>query len=282
MTVDIVSVSWSQLRAHEECKQKSHLIRSGKRGVANNIRGYYHGMVVDRVMRAWLDNPDHPAGEMESMVDDMMNTVAQQAIDDGDGVVRWKHQDDRAEVREFCIELVRRLEPILREHVLPHEFEQAKRFRVPTTVPYLDGSPAVIHLIGEMDLLVKPASGWIIWDLKGTRDDQYWRKVLGQLTFYDLAVYALTGIPPAKTGLIQPMCTQPLLEFAFTDDDRQVMWSRILRYVGDIWRHNVECKTGTQGCNYCDVRHACARYAPTSDLLSLGQALREAAEGELL
>lgn len=270
-----IRISWSGLRAHADCRQKSYLIRSGKRSKAADLRLFFHGMVVDKAMVDWLLNPNRSAGDMKAAVDGLIDSVAQEAVDSGDGVVRWRHRGDRAELREFCIELVDKLEPILHERILPHPFEVRRRFTVPVTMPYLDGTPTTVLLTGEMDLLVQH-DGWVVWDLKGTRDNDYWRKVLGQLVFYDLATLALHGEPSRLTGLIQPMCNQPVVEFELNNDQRTVMWTRIQAMAEDIWRENNECKKTTGGCNWCEVKHACPRYQPDSGLLSTG--LRDAAK----
>lgn len=275
-----LNLSWSQLRAHEECRQKAALIRRGHRNPAQDLRSYYHGMVVDRVMRLWLADPEHPTGAMVSMVDTVIDTEADRARTAGDGIVRWRHASDKDEVRDFCRELVTRLEPILRERVLPHAYTAAERFRVPLTVPYIGGGTATITLIGELDLLVTRADGErIIWDLKGTRDDTYYRKVIGQLCFYDVAMHAIHGRSPILAGLIQPMCKEPVLEFHFDADQRRNLLGRVLRMASDIWQDIATCTTSSSRCGRCDVRHACPRYTPTGSTmpLSLAAGLLDAA-----
>ncbi len=279
--IEPISISWSQLRAHDECKQKSALLRAGHRAAAQNIRGYFHGMVVDKVMRDWLADPYRRAGQMLERVDAYISECAQAAVDDGDGVVRWRHADDRAELTEFCRDLLTRLEPILDELVLPYEFDSAYRFRLPVTVPYLDGTPTTIFLRGEMDLRTREGDGWAVWDLKGTRDDSYWRKVLGQLVFYDLAVLADQGVGTRRVGLIQPMCRQPVLEWTLTAEHRNQMWAAILRMAGDIWVGEAACKATTDGCTFCEVRHACPRYRPVGKTIHLGGPTPAPASGQL-
>lgn len=271
-----ISISWSALRAHTECRQKAALLRAGKRTPAQNLRGYFHGMVVDKIMRDWLADPHRACGDMTRRVEQYITDCERQAIDDGDGVVRWKSATDRAELHQFCTELLTKLEPILDRLVLPYEFSSALRFRQAVTVPYLDGRPTTIYLRGEMDLLTREtADRWTVWDLKGTRDDSYYRKVIGQLIFYDVAVYAMKGTPTHRVGLIQPMCRRPVLDFTVTEDSRRQMWAAILRMAGDIWRNNTACKTGTDGCTYCEVRHACARYRPDGNTISFHNAASE-------
>lgn len=275
-TYPVIRLSWSQLRVHEECKMKSHLIRTGHRSPVKNVRNYFHGMVVDRVMRDWLASPDHAPGAMIAMVDAMVDEVEREAVEGGDGIVRWRNASDRTELRQFCVELVRRLEPILYEKVLPYPFESATRFDVLVNIPAPDWTPATIRLTGEMDLLVQN-NGWEIWDLKGTKDDGYYRKVIGQLIFYDLAILALHGEPSANVGLIQPMCTEPILAFSISDEDRRQLWSRIVRMAHDIWTSHRPCKDGSDGCQWCEVGHACPRYKPNGKTMTLGMALRQAA-----
>jgi hypothetical protein len=269
-----ISISWSALRTHTECKQKSHLMRGHKRSPAKDIRSYFHGVVVDRIMRAWLNNPNRAPGAMAAQVDTTIAESIDTARTGGDGIVRWRNADDRAHLRRFCTDLVTRLEPILTDLVLPHPFEAAKRFKAPVRMPYLDGTPTTINLIGEMDLLVREP-GYVVWDLKGTADNTYWRKVLGQLIFYDLAVLALHGEPTVRCGLIQPMCDEPVLTFDITPELRRQMWGRIAGMATDIWRADTSCKDGTTGCNYCEVNHACPRYRPTGNTMTLGMALRQ-------
>lgn len=276
MTYPELRISWSKLRTYEECPQKVHLLRGGHASPAKNIRNYAHGMVVDRIMRNWLNNPIHTAGQMVAAVDEMIDSVSRDAVEDGDGVLRWRNVNDRADMREFCRELVRRLEPILREHVLPYPYENGLWFDVPIAATAPDGSPGVIRLIGEMDLLVNN-DGWFIWDLKGTKDDTYWRKVVGQLVFYDIAVLGLHGTPSTRAGLIQPMCSEPILSFEVGDEHRRQIWTRILRMADSLWSKHMPCKEGTAGCSWCEVNHACPRYQPTGKTMSLGMALRQAA-----
>lgn len=271
-----VRVSWSMLRVAEECRQKAHLFRAGKRSDTSNVRNYFHGNVVDRAMRDWLADPGRQPGQMAAGVTELIDRLEAEARLTGDGVVRWRHLSDRADVHEFCTELLTVLEPILYDLVVPYEFESATRFKVPVTVPYLDGTPTTIILSGETDLLVQN-DGWRVFDLKGTRDNDYWRKVVGQLVFYDLYILARTGQPTREVALIQPLCNQPVMPFTVTNDARQALWARILRYVGDVWRDEAPCKDGTGGCAYCEVKHACPRYADVGNLMGLGAGLRRAA-----
>ncbi len=281
MTPERLRISWSQLRAHEECRQKAALMREGKRNPAKNLRNYYHGMVVDTVMVRWLKNPI--PGAMPGMVDDQIQAGIDKAREDGDGVVRWRHADDRAQVRDYCTELVTRLEPLLDRLVLPWHHESALRFVETVWIPDAEGTPTAVDLVGEMDLLVHRDDGPVVLDLKGTSDNQYWRRVIGQLVFYDLAVLARLRTPTKQVGLIQPMCDQQTVGLQVTEDMRRDLWSRLVRMANQIWAEDRTCKDGTSGCTWCEVRHACARYRTdesTDSFGSLADALRTQARAE--
>ncbi len=196
---------------------------------------------------------------MAAQVDVLLDETEATAKETGDGVVKWRGPSDKAAVREFCHELVTRLEPILFKLCIPYDWHEAYRFSVPVTIPYLDGSPREILLVGEIDLLTRPDK-WAVWDLKGTKDDQYWRKVAGQLLFYEISWAAKTGEWPQVSGLIQPMCKEPVLTFNFTADHRREMMTRICGVAKDIWSGALVPKDDSAGCDRCPVRHACPKY----------------------
>lgn len=255
-----ISISWSQLRTHEECARRAKLQREGRRSPASDLRSYFPGMVVDHIMERWLDDPNRQTGGMVAMVADAIDSVAKNAASTGDGIVRWKHTTDRDDVYNFCAELLKRLEPILVRLILPHPFDGHRRFKVPVQVPYLDGTPVRIYLSGETDLRTREDEGHSIWDLKGTADNSYWRKVLGQLVFYDVAEWFETKAQPRRVGLIQPMCDTPVLQWTVSDDQRRIMVARITSYATAVWRDDAPYKKDTHGCTFCNVRHACSRF----------------------
>jgi PD-(D/E)XK nuclease superfamily protein len=267
-------VSWSAIRTYEECSMKSALIRDGKRSKVSNIRNFFAGTVVDHIMRTWLDDPLVRYGDVMGLVTCAMDEMEDTERGKGN-MVRWRNIDDRDQVRAFCAELITRLEPILEEHVLPYSYEHGKWFKVPMIIKDQNGHPRDILLTGEMDLLVQNR-GPVVWDLKGTSDDQYWRKVIAQLTFYDIAVWASTGEKTRFSGLIQPMCSERVLAWQITDNARRNLLARIVRYAHDTWRNVRECTPNTGNCHWCDVRHACPRYT-TDAFGTLADGLRRAA-----
>jgi hypothetical protein len=238
----------------------------GKAAAVTDIRVYFPGTVVDRTMRWWLDQPSPEPGQMAARVAEIMGEEEVTAKETKDGIVRWKSPTDKQEVLETCIECVTRLEPILYQVAIPYDYEPALRFRVPMVIPYLDGMPQRIWLVGEIDLLTgkeDPVEGrWHeIWDLKMTKDNGYWRKSVGQLLFYDLAVRIMAGHYPMQSGLIQPMCTERKLTFLFTEEERRELLTHVMRYCSAVWSGSQRPNPSPGLCGRCDTRHACPIYA---------------------
>ena len=234
----------------------------------------FQGTVVDRCMREWLTSETQEPGAMAAMVGQIMDREEQAATDTGDGQVRWKGTGARNEARANCIECVTALEPLLLERVVPHEYQVAYRFEAPMSVPHPDGSQRQIFLVGELDLLVReggqqdgpgvrvPGTGQLkIFDLKMTRDKDYWRKTMMQLPFYEVAVRLLYGSWPVESGLIQPLCEQQYMPFTFGGEERQEILQRVARMAEAIWLEKHSPKAGTAGCDRCYVKHACPRFA---------------------
>lgn len=254
-------LSWSRLRNHDECPAKGDLLRRHKSPV-QDARNYFHGNVVDLAMRRWLSQEEPEPGWMATQVDMIFDESIGIARDSGDGIVRWKGPNDKNETREFCRELVKRLEPILLKYAIPFEWQPAERFSVPLRIEDLNGSMREIILIGEMDLLVRDCRGrYAVWDLKATRDNGYYKKVLGQLAFYAIAVKAMKGQFPVMTGLIQPMCDQRVLPVTVDRDAVAQMAGRITKTARDIWAGKLAPKQDNTGCAYCPVKHACSKFS---------------------
>ena len=257
--VEPFRVSWSSLQAWELCKQRGWLMSQRKSSPVKDGRNFFHGTVVDRIMREWLNDPQ--PGLMPTMVDTYMDELEAKSQESGDGYVKWRHKNDRTELRDFCVELTKRLEPILLEKVVPFDYEPAKRFRIPITLPNMNNEQVPILLTGEFDLLVRDHDQkFHVWDLKATADNSYWKKTLGQLVFYDLAVYAMMGETPVTSGLIQPMCDERTLEFTFTNEDRRAMFGRIMAMMRAVWAGDYEPSKDSAPCFGCSVKASCIKY----------------------
>lgn len=228
-----------------------------------DIRQFFKGTVVDRCMGDWLDLEVQERGWMAAHVDEILDREETAARETGDGIVRWRSPADKAGLRVWCRDLVTRLEPVLLEHVVPYKYENHVRFKVPMTIPGPGGEMRKIVLAGEMDLLTwaeqqVPRS---VDDLKATEDTSYWRKTTGQLMFYEIAVWGMTGHWPQVSRLFQPMCPEPVLPFYFTADQRREMFVTICAVANDIWRENLPPKADSVGCDRCAVKAMCPKFA---------------------
>lgn len=228
--------------------------------------------MVDLAQRRWLALEDPVRGWMTAHIDELFDESVKTARETGDGVVRWKSRTDKDETREFCRELVKRLEPILVKVALPFDYEPAVRFNVPVKIADENGVTRELQLVGEMDLLVRSQSGKVgIWDLKATRDNGYYRKVLGQLAFYTLAGWKLAGQRPAFAGLIQPMCDTRVLPVDVDDQALREISARIQRTARDIWAGRMAPKV-TKACPSCPVRNACPAFRKRPGTVTFGRA----------
>lgn len=237
-----------------------------KKSPASDIRNFFHGIVCDRTMRAWLDSDDPRPGQMVEWVPDVLENCLIEAKETGDGVVRWKSRTDRADMLEWSKVLLGRLEPMLLKWVIPFEYSPEYRFKVPLRIPSLTGELAEIDLVGGMDILVKESAGppavWAGYDLKATANPDYLRKTLGQGIFYDIAVLAGFGVSPRTFAFLQPMVeTNPVAHVTISDEDRVSMLSRITSFCHDKWRGDFAPKADNSGCAYCQVRHACSKWS---------------------
>lgn len=259
---------------------------TGGRDPNTNIRDYFPGTVVDRCMRKWLSTSPEPGsgrGVMAAMVDDMIDHEMEEAKRTGDGVVRWKKHGDREMVTGFCKELLGRLEPLLDLYVLPYDYAPEYRFRARMSLPGLDGTPWPVQLWGGIDVLVRnnkiiDSEGrpqYAIFDLKGTANNSYWRKVIGQLVFYDLAIFAQFNARPKFAGLLQPMCDQPVVSLAIEEQNRSELTARLERMAHFMWRKDWAVKEDTAGCSYCEVRNRCPRFKIDPQVFQGGQVFED-------
>lgn len=250
-------ISWSSLQRWELCRQKNHLILQGLAVPGKDVRNFLAGNVVDSIQKAWLDNP---VGNMADMVDEHFEKSIASAQEKD--TIKWRDKNDKRKIYLSCAKAVESLQPILEARVLPYNYEPAVRFYEPVNIRKPDGNTEEIVLRGEFDLLVQdPADGrYIVWDLKTTANNDYWKSSLGQLVFYDLVIISMYGVPPKKTGFIQPLCDEQVKEFYFDNSHRAEMWSRITAMMNSEWQGDHEPKLDNTGCSFCEVSHACSKF----------------------
>ncbi len=260
----VIRLSWNQLRNAQECKQKRFLAVTGARKIAKDQRLFLPGNVTDRVVRNWLKNkPAEHIGEMPDMVNAAIDGIREEILEKGERITWKRDLEDRNNVRRDCIEAVTKIEPHLLKHVVPFEYEADFKFSAPLRLPRLDGTKETILLIGFMDILVRDDLGNIfVYDVKHTKDGQYWRKTVGQLTFYDLAVQLLFKKKTTETALFQPLCAKPTYPYPVTDEARSQIYQRIVTTVNDIWTNDVTPRSDNKICPRCDYRNSCVKFAP--------------------
>lgn len=262
---DITYISWSALRVWETCKQKSYLKRIGTKTGVQETRNFFHGNVVDRAMRNWLEDPI--PGKLVSSIDQHFEELESEIRTGDESILSWRDASDKDAVRAFCIELALRLEPILVEYVLPYDYQPAMRFKVPILIPDKNGKPRAVVLRGEFDLLLKNhESLFEIWDLKATANNDYWRKTMGQLVFYDIAVMSMfEQSKSARVGLFQPMCKLQIFEFVVTDQQRRELLQRLVAYAHSMWADERDTTENKNDCYGCEVAFACTKFAPVGN-----------------
>lgn len=261
----MLRISWSSLRTHMECKQRGYLHRQKKKATLEDVRNYFPGTITDRVVREWLEtDPLNSQGFMPDMVDAVMERE-EQKIAEGRGILRWRDPEDKARVREECITAVTEIEPVLYKLVVPYSYAADYKFEVPLSVPHPRGGTEKVMLNGYMDILVhdQDKDQFSVFDVKHTKDEYYWRKTRGQLTFYDLAVWLEQGKQTKVTALLQPLCKEPVKGFRISETSKDEVIGKISEMAWDVWTEDHTPRNDTKFCRYCDVKHACSKFAPT-------------------
>ena len=131
-------------------------------------------------------------------------------------------------------------------------------------VPHPKGGTQLVLLNGFMDITVRNnKNDFFVYDVKHTVDEYYWRKTRGQLTFYDLAVWLEQGQQTKVTALLQPLCKEPVKGFRISEKSKDEMIGKIAEMAWDVWTENHTPRNDTKMCRYCDVKHACSKFAPS-------------------
>lgn len=264
MSTENLRLSWTGLKRYEDCHQRHLRVLEGKAPKSTNGRVFLAGTVCDRAMRKWLDSSNPQPGEMAQYVDEFLNFFAEE---DPQYVIKWRGdpRQDRAKVRDFCLDLVGNLEPLLYQKVLPFRYQPAVKFRVPVNIPDINGESRQISLVGEIDIVVlDDDDNYSVLDLKATSDDSYVRRgILGQLTFYSLAWGQYVGKreQPTEAYFVVPAAKQKLVPVSVGTQERVMMLSRIVHYAHGVWRKEWQPSPGDQ-CGRCEVKHSCDHFRP--------------------
>lgn len=259
-------ISWSSLKTHEECRQKSKLMKGGKKAKVTDVRNFFPGRVTDRVVRYWLEqDPRGNLGRMPSMVTDVIERELGEASDEGE-TVGWKNRTDREDVTKQCIAAVTRIQPALEQYVLPFEWQVDFGFKTPVMLGAPWGMERVI-LNGFMDIIVfDPATeSWRIYDVKHTANKDYWRGSFGQLVFYGYENQIRTGKLPVEVGFFQPLVAESVKRFAITDAHVNSLAGRIQSMAWELWADETPPRLDNKVCYNCEVKHACVKFKPVKN-----------------
>lgn len=261
-----LKISWSSLRVHETCKQKHYLSKIQKLPTVENLRVFLPGNVTDRAVRWWL-SPGHTPqlGEMADRVEQILAEQLQE-IKEAKSRFAWRSPNDQKTVLEECKQAVTLLEPIITKMVLPYEYEPDYRFSVELLTPHPLGGMGRIILNGILDIRVIDLDRFVrIYDVKHTKNESYWRQTIGQLGFYDLATMIETSRVVADCALLQPLCVEKIRRYQPSAESRAQLLQRIVGMANDIWRRDYSPTSHSDSCTYCDVKHACIKYATKVD-----------------
>lgn len=261
-----IRVSWSSLRRWETCRHKWYRVSEGKAHGAQNARDFLVGNVTDRVMRHWLNISDPEAGQMEKLVIPVFNKLTA-PNHEKERVIRWKGNptEDKQKVIDKSFEVIRALEPILLEHVIPYEYQPDLYFRTPVYIPAPDDSMIAVEMFGYLDVAVRhPNNVYKLFDLKATENESYIQETLGQGIFYDVAFGTWIGdmSQPEGFGFIAPLIRPDVIWTEISDDDRRVMMTRVIEYAHGVWSGEYPPLAGDspKPCWNCEVKHVCDRY----------------------
>jgi PD-(D/E)XK nuclease superfamily protein len=269
-------LSWSGLKRYEACHQL-HLRTIKKQTTPPNARVFLAGACADLVQREWLNQEDPKPGQMVTAIPDVLDrlTNSERNFEDYRSHIRWRvdRATDLRDISGFVKLVVTKLEPILLKHVVPYDYEPELKFRTTLGIPYLDDKPVGVLLLGGIDIVVRlPDGRFVLYDLKATKERRYIDSTLGQGIFYDIAWASYFGEGyPAMFGFIAPALDDPLIWVKVSDEDRQVMFSRITAFAHGMWRGDWKPKTDDAGCNFCEAKHACDKFAVHLKLDEVGR-----------
>lgn len=260
-----MKISWTSLKAHEECRQMGKLQRAGKRRKGVDVRNFFPGRVTDRVVRYWLQaDPINNRGAMPDMVAEVMDKELVEVGELGE-IINWRHNKDQQEVLAACTDAVRKIEPALERYVLPYQWQVDFGFKTPILLRAPWGMDRVI-LNGFMDIIVydPETDTWRIYDVKHTANKDYWRGSFGQLVFYSYENQIRTGKLPIEVGFFQPLVPETVKRFRVNDYHVNALAGRIQSMAWEVWTGEDTPRYDTKICTFCDVKHACVKFKPQS------------------
>jgi hypothetical protein len=155
-----IRVSWSSLRRWETCRHKYYRVAEGKAHGAQNARDFLVGNVADRALRYLLSIDDPAPGQLERLVVPLFNKLTA-PNHEKERVIRWRGnpEEDKQRVIDKSLEVVRALEPIVFDLIIPYEYQADIHFRAPVYIPAPDDSMIAIEMFGAIDVGVRHPDG---------------------------------------------------------------------------------------------------------------------------
>lgn len=259
-----VKVSWSALSRWKKCNYKQKLVAEHKSTKAINGRNFFLGNLVDYTMRRWLE-----VGDFSLPLSHFLRESWIKSTGPSEKPIQWKGPTDQEDALAQAQDACKRLEFILKQHVIPYDYEPEFRFTSYVGVPAPNGEIVQVELFGAVDVAVRYPDGSLgIWDLKMSKDKGYIEHSLGQLTLYDLAIRNYLGVQPTKHGFFTPMLDRFTIEADIGADERKEVVSDIIGFCHDTWNNNWELTENENDCFGCQVRHACIRWVRPLSLSS--------------
>lgn len=258
---DPLRISWTNLLRSEECVRQAKLHTAGKRQQISDRRSFLAGTVTDNTMRKWLELPDPLSVDLVSMGTEMFERITEEQ----DGQIKWKGKplEDQKNILNNILEALDKLQPWLKENILPYDYEPEARGYSPMSIQDWHGVKRPVELFYGVDIAVqKPDEMWLI-DLKTTRNDSYVAgKTLAQLTFYSIAWSIKYSVPldNFKLTFITPLTKRFETHVTPTQEDYSYMLQRIQRYAWLNWKEDYAPtkKEVDYECRFqCDVRRSC-------------------------
>jgi hypothetical protein len=265
-------ISWSRLKNFETCRTRTRLLNKGMGAKIVNGRPMLAGNITDRAMRQWLETGIFNPGGMHDLVPAIFDAFTSVGAE---RPMIWNGNptDDQTSIINKVHTAIDILEPILLEKVTPFQFIPEFRFTTDLRVPYLDGTPRKVQIFTAMDVCVnrgtEKAPDFAIYDLKITETDEYIRKTLAQLTFYDIGMFAHFGHYANEHAYIAPLLKEPVIYNFVTNEERTAILRSIMTYCEATWKDDLYTLINDEDdweCYNCIVKKACPKFAIESDV----------------
>lgn len=277
-----ITLSWSRLSDWTTCKKRVKLFHDGKRQKFVNARNFLAGNLVDNTMREALTYSavrDDAGRLVELSKEDFVLPLESKWYEivnnpEKNTVYKWQGDivTDQRRILKKAEKALDNLYPIVMDKLMGKRYipEFRPSEMPPVGVPGPDGETYFIRLFLAVDMAVQveedkddPDNGigkWGLYDLKTTEQDNYLKKTLPQLVFYDIAFQALTGSQPVEHALWAPLTKDPIKVVEVDDSHRRQVMDWIISYCHSVWAGEDEMTTDDTACYMCPTKAACPKF----------------------